>query len=261
MNLKGTAMQAFAGGFTESAGLARRYYPALLIPVSLGFIWGIVSRKYLAGNLTALVSSVMMRKPGIGYLSDIRRLEIALILTMAVSVLLWIVALAGAGLILRRRNGDTALTVDEVLSYTGNRLGALLTGGLMFVFIPAIPVTIPAIGFLYLIGFIIYIFFIGKNYGGFFFWAYPVAVEEKSAAQGFAIAKGIAPSKKRPFWVALVLGFLAVWIVNMFLAFVPYVGFILIWTLNLVLLIYAGILYYDYAGDAEQQASPPPPQA
>jgi hypothetical protein len=255
MNIKGTASQAFSEGFKQAIALGQKYYLAFLIPVSLGLVWGIVSRKFLYGGMMALMSSLMVKNPGMNAIADLRHLILVLILTMAISVLLWMITFAGAGLVMKNRNNkEFNLTFDEVLSYTGNRLGPLVRGGITYIFLPAIFAMIPVIGFIYLIGFFIYILFIGKNYGGFFFWAYPVITEGKSASEGFAIAKEAALSKKGPFWTALILGFLVVWVINMFLAFMPYLGYILIWALNLLFLIYTGILYYDYQGDGQQQA-------
>ena len=250
MEIKGSASQAFSEGFKQAIVLGRKYYLAFLMPVLLGLFWGIVSRKYLYGGMMALMSSLMVKNPGANAIADLRHLITVLLLTMAISVLLWMVSFAGAGLIMKNRvDKDFKLGFDEVLSSTGNRLGPLVTGGLMYIFLPAIPAVVPAVGFIYIIGFLIYILFIGKNYGGFFFWAYPVITEGKSAAEGFAIAKQAVLSKKGPFWSALILGFLIIWVLNMFLAFIPYLGFILIWTLNVLFLIYAGIIYYDYQGD------------
>ncbi len=250
MSIKGTASQAFSDGFKQAIALGQKYYLAFLIPVSLGLIWGIVSRKFLYGGMMALMSSLMVKNPGTNTIADLKHLILVLILTMAISVLLWMITFAGAGLIMKNRgNKEFKLNFDEVLSYTGNRLGPLVTGGIKYIFLPAIPAVIPVIGFIYIIGFLVYILFIGKNYGGFFFWAYPVITEEKSAAEGFAIAKEAILSKKGPFWTALILGFLVTWVVSMFIAFIPYLGYILIWTLNLIFLIYTGILYYDYSGD------------
>ncbi len=262
MSINGTASQAFSESFKQAIGLGQKYYLAFLIPVSLGLIWGIVSRRFLYGGMTALMSSLMVRNPGMNTMINLRHLILVLILTMAISILLWMITFAGAGLIMKNRNNEEfKLNFDEIWSYTGNRLGPLVTGGIAYIFLPAIFAIIPAIGFIFIIGFFIYILFIGKNYGGFFFWAYPVITEDKSASEGFAIAKKIAISKKGPFWTALILGFLTVWVINMFLAFIPYLGYILIWTLNLIFLIYAGILYYDYQGDVGQQVSTSsPPQ-
>ena len=265
MNIKGSASQAFSEGFKQAMALGQKYYLAFLIPVSLGLVWGIVSRRFLYGGMMALMSSLMVKNQGANAITDLRHLITVLILTMAISVLLWMITFAGAGLIMKNRsNKEFKLGFDEVLSYTGERLGPLVTGGLMYIFLPAIPAVIPVIGFIYIIGFFIYMLFVGKNYGGFFFWAYPVITEGKSASEGFAIAREAVLAKKGPFWTALILGFLVIWVLNMFLAFIPYLGFILIWTLNLLFLIYAGIIYYDYQGEPEdthrQISAPPPPQ-
>ncbi len=258
MDIKGSATEALSEGLKQSVELGRRYYLAFLIPVSLGLVWGIVSRTFLYGGMMALMSSLMVRSPGMDMIAEMRHFVFVLILTMAISVLLWMVALAGAGLVIKHRNEALDLSFDEILSYTGDRLGPLVTGGIVYIFLPAVPAMIPVVGFVYSIGFFIYILFIGKNYGGFFFWAYPVIAEGKSASEGFKVAREAALSKKGSFWTAIVMGFVVTWIINLFLGFLPYLGYILIWTLNLVLLIYTGILYYDYRGDAGGQPIQPP---
>ena len=253
MKIKGTATQAFSEGFHQAIALAQRYYPAFVIPVSLGLAWGIVSRRFLYGGIMRLMTSLMVKNPDATTMADLRHLILVLMLTMAISVLIWMMAIAGAGLIMKNRGtADHKLGFDEVLSYTGERLGPLVRGGIRYILLPALPTVLPAFGILYIIGFLVYILFIGKNYGGFFFWAYPVITEGTSSEEGFARAKQAVLSKKGPFWTALVLGFAVIWIVNMFLAFLPYLGYILIWVLNLVFLVYSGILYYDYSGDAGQ---------
>jgi len=252
MGIKGTASQAFSEAFKQAIELGKRYYLAFLVPVALGFIWGVISRIYLYGGIMALMSSLMTSHPGMQEIVNLRHLTFILILTMFISLLLWLITFSGAGLIMKNRNNkEFKLTFEEIMSYTGNRIGSLVTGGIMYMFLPAIPALIPFIGFIYIIGFFIYIFFIGKNYGGFFFWAYPVITEDKTAQEGFAIAKEVVLSKKGPFWIALILGGIVIWITNMFLGFIPYIGYILIWALNLIFLIYTGILYYDYNGDID----------
>ncbi len=258
MTIQGSASQAFSVALKQAIELSKRYYLAFIIPVLLGLLWGIVSRAFLYGGMSALMSSLMVKSPGMDMIVRLRHLVLVLILTMAISVLLWMVALAGAGQALKHRNEEFNLSFDEVLSYTGDRLGPLVTGGIVYIFLPAVPAMIPVVGFVYMIGFLIYILFIGKNYGGFFFWAYPVIAEGKSASEGFQAAKAAALSKKGPFWTALVMAFVATWIINLFLGFMPYIGFIFVWALNLVLLIYAGILYYDYQGNTGEQPIPPP---
>ncbi|MGC8579358.1 MAG: hypothetical protein ACP5MB_04800 [bacterium] len=250
MDIKGSASEAFSYGFKQAISLSQKHYLAFFIPVGIGFLWGVLSRVYLYGGIMALMSSLMTKHPNMNTMISLRHLLLIFILTMAISILLWLVAFSGAGLILKHRDDDQyKLTLDEVISYTGNRLGPLIKGGIIYMFLPAIPAMIPVIGFIYIIGFFIYIFFIGKNYGGFFFWAYPVIAEGKSAQEGFAIAKQTAIQKNGPFWLALVLGFIVIWIINMFLGFIPYIGYLIIWVLNLIFLIYTGILYYDYQGD------------
>ncbi len=261
MNIKGTATQAFSEGLKQSIGLARRYYLAFAIPVVFGLAWGIISRLFLYGGIMALVSSVMVRSPDTAIVEGYGHLIFVLLLGLIVSLLLWALTFAGAGLILRHRDEQFELNFTEIFSYTGDRIGPLITGTILYVFLPFLPVVIPFIGLFYIIGFFVYIFFIAKNYGGFFFWAYPVITEGKSASEGFAIAKQSVLSKKGPFWTSLVLSFVALWITNLFLGFIPYLGYLFIWALNLIFLIFTGIMYYDYSGDAgQQQISAPPPQ-
>jgi hypothetical protein len=261
MDIKGTATQAFSEAFRQASALGQKYYLAFVIPGTLGLIWGIVSRRFLYGGIMKLMTSLMVKNPDATTMTDLRHLILVLMLTMAISVLLWMIAFAGAGLIMKNRStADFKLGFDEVLSYTGDRLSPLVTGGIRYVLLPALPTVLPAIGFLYIIGFLIYILFIGKNYGGFFFWAYPVITEGTSAEEGFARAKQAALAKKGPFWTALILGFIMIWVVNMFLAFLPYLGYILIWVLNLLFLVFTGILYYDYSGDDGQRQITAPPQ-
>lgn len=249
MEIKGTASEVFHEGFKTAISLSKKYYLAFVIPILLGLSWGILSRIYLYGGIMALMSSLMAKHPGMNALINLRHLMLILILTMAISILLWLIAFSGAGFILKNQNNEPyKQTFEEIMAYTGRRLGPLITGGILYMFIPAIPAMIPGLGFLYIIGFIIYILFIGKNYGGFFFWAFPVIVQEKTAKEGFVIAKQAVLTKKGPFWTALILGFIVIWIINMFLGFIPYIGYILIWILNMVFLIYTGILYYNYQG-------------
>ncbi|MCL5878201.1 MAG: hypothetical protein M1428_00160 [Deltaproteobacteria bacterium] len=102
MSIKGTASQAFSEGFKQAIELGRKYYLAFLIPVSLGLIWGVVSRRYLYGGMMALMSSLMVKNPGANAINDLRHLMMVLILTMSISVLLWMITFAGAGLIMKK---------------------------------------------------------------------------------------------------------------------------------------------------------------
>ncbi len=260
MDIRGTATQALSEGIKQAIGLTKKYYLAFAIPVALGFIWGIVSRAYLYGGVMALMSSAMMRSPDTGMMINFGHIIVMLILSMLISIALWMVTFTGAGLILKHRNEDFKLDFSEVLAYAGNRLGSLITGGFLYIFLPSLPVLIPFIGFFYIIGFIVYIFLIGKNYGGFFFWAYPVLAEGKSATEGFNIAKQAVLPQKGAFWTALVLGFIVMWIADLFLAFLPYIGYLLIWTINLIFLLFTGLMYYDYRGDTGQQTTIPTPR-
>lgn len=261
MVIKGTATQAFSEGLKQAISLSQRYYLAFVIPVILGLAWGIISRIFLYGGIMALMSSTLVRGPGTGLMVGYGHLLIIFILSLIVSLLIWMFVFAGAGLILKHRNEQFALDFNEIFSYTGSRIGPLLTGAIMYVFLPIVPAVIPFIGFFYIIGIFVYIFFIAKNYGGFFFWAYPVITDGKSATEGFAIAKEAVLSKKRPFWLSLTLAFIVMWIIDIVLGFIPYLGYLLMWAVNLIFLLFTGIMYYDYQGDGQQQISaPPPPQ-
>ncbi|MCL4479710.1 MAG: hypothetical protein M1381_11570 [Deltaproteobacteria bacterium] len=249
MDIKGNVKEVFSQALKETILLSRQYYIVFIIPVVLGTVWGIVSQTYISGGMIMIMKNIMHTTRGPAIIKEFSHFTFVLMLSMIVSILIWVVTFAGAGLLLKHRNETTTIDFDEVFSYTGNKLGSLIVGGFSYIFLPFLPVLVPFLGIIYGILFILYIFFVGKNYGGFFFWAYPVIAENKGPFEGFTIAKEAVLTKKNVFWSAWIRGFLLMWILGFVLQIIPYIGSILTWSINLMFIVFTGLLYYDYKNE------------